>query len=354
MKKVATNLPLGWKKATDSEGRIIFINQEKSIQSLSDPRLAFAEEQSSMGAPRQKFDASSTALAVLHGKDLNGHVAIITGASSGIGLETAKSLAFHGAEVVFACRNSKVAEQAMDSVRQEQRNVKLKFLHVDLASLRSCKKFCEDVKLQYNHLDYLILNAGVFALPHSLTEDGFETTFQVSHLSHYYICMELADLLDKQSRVIVLSSESHRMALLPSSGLTREILSPPASKYWSMIQYNNAKLCNVLFTHELGRQWLGKGVGVFAVHPGNMVSTGISRNYWLYRVLFKLVRMFTKSLQQAAATTVFCATASELSHLTGIYFNNCYICEPSKISQDPELSRELWELSAAMVKEALK
>lgn len=347
------NLPLGWVKQVDGEGRVIFINSEKNIQSLTDPRLAFAEEQSSMGAPRQKFDASSTALAVLHGKDLNGKVAVITGASSGIGLETAKSLAFHGAEIVFACRNRTLTEQAMNAIREEQRNVKLKFIHVELTSLRSCKKFCEDVKLQYNHLDYLILNAGVFALPHTLTEDGLETTFQVSHLSHFYICMGLSDLLAKHSRVVIVSSESHRFAFLPSNGLTKDILSPSPSKYWSMVQYNNAKLCNVLFAHELGRRWLTRGISVFAVHPGNMVSTGIQRNYWLYRILFQLVRIFTKSLQQAAATTVYCATASELSHMTGIYFNNCYICEPSKLSQNPQLAQELWELSETMIKEIL-
>lgn len=353
MKKVTKDLPFGWVREVDSEGRSVFINKDKNIQSLTDPRLAFAEEQTSTGPPRQKFDASSTALAVLHGKDLNGKVALITGASTGIGLETAKSLAFHGAEVIFACRNRKLSEKGMDSIREEQKNVKFNFIQVDLASLRSCQKFCEDVKLQYKHLDYLILNAGVFALPHTLTEDGFETTFQVSHLSHFYICMELSELLDKRSRVVVLSSESHRFSRLPSNGLTREDLCPPPSKFWSMVQYNNTKLCNVLFAHELGRRWISKGVPVFAVHPGNMVSTGLARNFWFYRVLFALVRVFTKSLQQAAATTVYCATAPELSHMTGIYFNNCYICEPSKLSQSPQMAQELWDLSESMIKDAI-
>lgn len=146
-----------------------------------------------------------------------------------------------------------------------------------------------------------------------------------------------------------MSSESHRFSTFPVSGLTRDQLSPPSSKYWSMIQYNNAKLCNVLFAHELSRRWQSRGISVFALHPGNMVSTGLQRNWWFYRLIFALARPFTKSLQQAAATTVYCATAQELTGLTGVYFNNCYLCEPSKLSQNEELAKELWNLSGTMI-----
>jgi WW domain-containing oxidoreductase len=352
-KFVTQNLPLGWDKVTDEHGKVLFINSEKNIQTDIDPRIIFAKEQTSHGPPRQKFDASSTALAVLHGKDLSGKVALITGASDGIGLETARSLAIHGAEIIFACRNRKKSEIAMDIICNETPNAKLKFIQIDLTSLSSCKKFVEDVKNQYQCIDYLILNAGIFALPYSLTEDGFETIFQVSHLSHFYITMKLSELLKKKSRVVILSSESHRFSFLPSCGLTKEHLSPPQSKFWSMIQYNNSKLCNVLFAHELARRWFDRGILVFVVHPGNMVSTGLPNNYWFYRFLFKFVKLFTKTLQQAAATSVYCATHSDLDFMTGLYFNNCYICEPSKLSQNLDLARELWELSENMIRETV-
>ena len=165
--------------------------------------------------------------------------------------------------------------------------------------------------------------------------------------------MQLSELLDHESRVVVVSSESHRFAKLPSPGLTRDLLSPSPSKYWSMIQYNNVKLCNVLFAHELSRKWQSRGISVFVLHPGNMVSTGLSRNWWFYRFLFAFVRPFTKSLQQAASTSVYCATAQELTGLTGVYFNNCYICEPSKLSQNEELAKELWDLSQEMIERHL-
>lgn len=351
MKKVTGDLPFGWEKKVADDGRILFINAEKNVQSFTDPRLAFAQEEASSGPIRQRFDASSTAFSVLHGKDLTGKVALITGCSTGIGLETAKSLAFHGCQIIFACRNKKTATEAMEALSNERKDLKLNFIHLELSSLRSCKKFCEDVRLQFKHIDFLILNAGIFALPHTLSEDGLEMTFQVCHLAHFYITTELESLLDHESRVVVVSSESHRLAKLPTTGLTRDHLSPPASKYWAMIQYNNVKLCNVLFAHELGRRWQSKGISVFALHPGNMVSTGLSRNWWFYRLLFAIVRPFTKSLQQAASTTVYCAIAPELTGLTGIYFNNCFICEPTKLSQSEELAKELWSLSQKLVAE---
>lgn len=349
MKKVSGDLPLGWLKKVDDDGKIIFLNSEKKLQSFTDPRLAFAQEEQSSGPIRQRFDASSTAFAVLHGKELNGKVALITGCNAGIGLETAKSLSFHGCEIIFACRSRKSATEAIAVLNNERQGLKLNFLQLDLSSLRSCQKFCEDVKLQYKRIDFLILNAGVFALPYSLTEDGLETTFQVCHLSHFYISLQLEELLNHESRVVVVSSESHRFSTLPPKGLSKEYLSPPASKYWSMMQYNNAKLCNVLFAHELSRKLQSRGISVFSLHPGNMVSTNLSRNWWFYRLLFALVRPFTKSLQQAASTTVYCATVPELTGLTGVYFNNCFLCEPSKLSQNEELAKDLWVLSLKIV-----
>lgn len=106
------------------------------------------------------------------------------------------------------------------------------------------------------------------------SDGGREMTFQVCHLSHFYITLKLAELLSLESRVIILSSESHRYASLPAAGLTRENLSPSTSStFSSMSQYNNAKLCNVLFAHELARRWRSKGICVFVLHPGNMVSS---------------------------------------------------------------------------------
>lgn len=359
MKKVTSDLPIGWeKRVEESSGKVIYFDTINQRETYIDPRLVFAAEEvpNNISEVRQRFDASSKALQILHGKDLNGKIAVITGANCGIGLETAKSLAFHGCEVIFACRNEQTTLQAIAEIEKERPKAakKCRFVKLDLASLRSTKDFIENIRSNYARIDFLILNAGVFGLPHSLSEDGYETTFQVCHLSHFYIATSLIDCLDKNSRVLVLSSESHRFANLPSHGLTEELLSPPASKYWSMMAYNNVKLCNVLFARELAKRLQNTGVSVFALHPGNMVSTGLPRSWFLMRILFFFVRPFTKSLQQAAATTIYCATAEELSSLTGLYFNNCFICEPSQISQNDELCEELWNISEKMIEQKLK
>lgn len=116
-----------------------------------------------------------------------------------------------------------------------------------------------------------------------------------------------------------------------------------------MMVYNNTKLCNVLFARRLARTLQNQGISVFSLHPGNMISTNFARNWWLYRLLFFLVRPFTKSLQQAASTSVFCATALELNGTTGVYFNNCFRCEEGKMAQNDEMAAKLWRISCEMI-----
>ncbi|XP_055609815.1 WW domain-containing oxidoreductase [Uranotaenia lowii] len=357
MKRVSGDLPIGWsRKVEESTGKIIFVEEATQRKSYTDPRLAFAVEESvQAGELRQRFDSGTNALQVLHGRDLSGKVALITGANVGIGFETARSLALHGCEIIFACRNEKTALEAIEriSAEKEVAGKRCRFIKLDLASLRSVKECAQQVKAHYKQLDLLILNAGVFALPYSITEDGFETTFQVCHLGHFHLTNLLLDLLIHTSRIVVVSSESHRFSML-SKDMTESDLSPLPNKYWSMVAYNNAKLCNVLFAAELTKRLKSKGISVFSLHPGNMVSSQLARNWWFYRLLFTIVRPFTKSLQQAASTTIYCATAHELNGLTGLYFNNCYVCDPSGSSKLEDMQRNLWNLSERMIEQAAK
>ncbi|XP_059616886.1 WW domain-containing oxidoreductase [Phlebotomus argentipes] len=358
IKKVAGELPMGWeRKIEEKTGKVIFIDHNNKTTTYIDPRLAFAIEEvpPSISEIRQRFDGSSTALQILHGRDLSGKLAIVTGSNVGIGYETAKSLAFHGCTVIMANRNQESTEEAIQRIGQERPHAArlLHFRPLDLTSLASCKHFETMIKMQFKHVDFLILNAGVMGTSHTVTPDGLEITFQVNHLSHFHLTMLLADLLDHTSRVVVLSSESHRFSNLKLEGLSEHSLSVSEAKYSSMMAYNNSKLCNVLFARELGKRWQNRGISVFVCHPGNLVSTSISRHWWLFRFFFALVRPFTKSLQQAASTTIYCAVAPELTGLTGIYFNNCFFCEPSQLSQNDQMSEKVWELSEKMIEHIL-
>ncbi|KYM90378.1 WW domain-containing oxidoreductase [Atta colombica] len=303
---------------------------------------------------RQRFDGSSTALAVLHGRDLRNKVALITGANTGIGFETARSLALHGCNVILACRDMKKANDAIRRIQQEKDIVNCIALEMDLSSLSSVREAAEQFKQRFKSLDILILNAGVFGLPYQLTKDGYETTFQVNHLSQFYLTLLLKQTIQSSNnpRIVVVSSESHRFSSIRTVEDLHQSLSVPAYKYWAMAAYNESKLCNILFVQELAHQW--PSIGVFACHPGNLVFTSLSRQWWLYRLLFALARPFTKSLQQAASTVIFCATAPELEGVTGSYFNNCCHCQPSNAALDSALAAQLWTLSQDMVTDVLK
>ncbi|XP_078688757.1 WW domain-containing oxidoreductase-like isoform X1 [Branchiostoma floridae x Branchiostoma belcheri] len=349
-KRVLGELPYGWEQCTDEEGRMYYVDHVTRITTYTDPRLAFAVSEDKEW--RQRFDGHSTALQVLQGRDLTGRVAVVTGANSGIGFETARSLALHGAHVILACRDKHKANLAAKAIRAERASVQVDVLQVDLASLRSVKQFADNFRLRELPLHILVLNAGLFGLPWQLTEDGLESIFQVNHLGQFYLTQLLEDVLVKSApaRVVVVTSESHRFVELKGLPLTEEWLSPSDDRVWPMEQYNRTKLCNMLFSQELHRRLSRQGVTSNAVHPGNMISTDLPRNWWFYRLLFLLVRPFTKSLQQGAATSVYCGTARELEGLGGMYFNNCCRCLPSPDGQNERAAAELWDISERMLK----
>lgn len=241
----------------EGSGQVIYVDRTNGKRTYIDPRLAFAVENlpRNISEIRQRFDCSSTAFQVLHGQDLTGKVAIVTGANCGIGFETTRSLALFGCRVLLACRSQAAAEEAIRKIADEKPSAgeRCSFIPLDLSSLASVKTAATLICEQTKHIDMLILNAGIFGMPHTLTPDGLEATFQVSHLSHFYLTKLLEPCLDRRSRVVVVSSESHRFSSLPPIGLSEDSLSPPPRRFTSMVAYNNAKLCNVLFARGLAK-----------------------------------------------------------------------------------------------------
>ncbi|XP_028030259.1 WW domain-containing oxidoreductase isoform X2 [Bombyx mandarina] len=356
-KVIPKDLPFGWSKTVDETSKTIYVNRETGNKTYVDPRLAFAkEEKKHVHDFRQRFDGSSTAYQVLHGVDLSGKYALITGSNTGIGYETAKSLARHGCNILFANRNMEATDKAIKEIVKETNasEENLKSIYLDLASLESVKQCAQAVETVFSdHLDMLILNAGVFGLPYTETQDKLETTFQVNHLSHMYFALLLERLLKRGSRVVFVSSESHRFANLTNI-FTNQNLAMTKDQYSAMMAYNNSKLYNVITAKMLSEKWKAKGICVNSLHPGNMVSTNLSKSWWLYRLAFFLVRPFTKSLQQAAATTVYAATASELEGVTGLYFNNCFYCEESALARDKEIAQAVYDMSLRLIEDISK
>nr|XP_033798018.1 WW domain-containing oxidoreductase isoform X2 [Geotrypetes seraphini] len=302
-KRVVGDLPYGWEQETDENGHIYFVDHLNKRTTYLDPRLAFTVDDNPLKpSSRQKYDGNTTAMDILQGCGLTGKVAIVTGANSGIGFETARSLALHGAHVVLACRNIARANEATGKILEEWQKAKVEAMILDLSSLRSVQQFAKAFKAKNLPLHILICNAGVFGTPWVLTVDDLESTFQVNHLGHFYLVQLLQDTLchSAPARVVMVSSESHRYTDIKNASgkLDFNLLSPLKREYWSMLAYNRSKLCNILFSNELNRRLSPHGVTSNALHPGNMMYSALHQSWWVYTVLFTLARPFTKSMDQ--------------------------------------------------------
>ena len=306
---------------------------------------------------RQRFDASSTALNVLHGSDLTSKTVIVTGANSGIGYETARSMAYFGATVILACRDLKKATAAAEKIKSERRNAKLNCIKIDLRCLRSVGDFAKEFCEKYEKLDVLVLNAGIFGADFRLTpEDEIEETLQVNYLSHFYLASLLKEKLSKslKPKLIVVSAESHRFSPLTAETLDKDtIFSVNKEDFDTIDAYNNSKLMNVLFAIEANLVWRKWGIRSYPVHPGNVVATNLSRNSWFHRWLFAIVRPFAKSAQQAAAPGVFAAFSKELEDQGGTYVNNCFPGTPSLVALNPKARESAWMATEEILKEKL-
>lgn len=356
-KYVKGELPYGWERVIREDGTVVYMDHINKKTTFTDPRVAFAEPiKTSPKDFRQKYDGNSTALQILNGRDLTGKYIIVTGASDGIGYETTRALAFHGATVIMACRNAEKADNCKAKILKERPTAKIEFIQLDLASLGSVRQFAEEYKRQGWPLHVLILNAGVFGLPYLVTENDLEMTFQVNYLSQFYLTKLLQDILiaSAPGRVVVVSSESHRFPKLQKpEEICEDMLSPTKDKYSDLNAYNISKLCNNLFSLHLNQLLSGKKVTSNSLHPGSCISTNIQRNWWLYKLIFFVARPFTKSLQQGAATTVYCAVSSDVEEIGGVYFNNCCPCQPSKVGMNEEMAQRLWTVSESILKDRL-
>jgi len=350
-KTVSDSLPFGWDRKILADNKVVYVDLLNKKTTYTDPRLAFAKETAAPGTPfRQKHDASTTALQVLHGRDLTGRVAVVTGANTGIGFQVARALACHGCSVIMACRDKEQAEVAINRIKSERPHAKCEWLHLDLEIMETVRNFVMRFALLHSSLDYLVLNAGVYMQAHSITKDGWETMMQVNYLAHFY----LTNLLHKHllaapsPRVVTLTSESHRFSLTSLSSPPSPLqFSPTPSHFTPVMQHNDSKLFCLLFSSTLHYRFHHLGLCSLAVHPGNLVPTNLYRHSILFRVLSTLCRPFTKSTAQAAGSVVFalCGEEPQLTSSSHTYINNCFPSTPSEEGRSQELGQMVWDIT---------
>ena len=223
--------------------------------------------------------------------DLAGRVAIVTGANTGIGKETARALAQKGARVVLACRSAARGEDALRDLREAPLAGTVELELLDLSSLASVRDFAGRFKGRTDRLDLLINNAGVMMPPASKTAEGFELQFGTNHLGHFALTGLLADLLlgTEGSRVVTVSSEAHKWGEINFDDLQWE-----ARPYKKMAAYGQSKLANLIFAYELQRRLgaAGSGTRSLAAHPG-WTGTDLQRNSSLFRFFNPILAMRT-------------------------------------------------------------
>ena len=279
------------------------------------------------------FGATSTTEEVLAGINLSGKRILVTGVSAGIGVETARSLAAHGAHVIGAARDLKKAEAATTEVRAAAvaNNTSFELLELDLASLASARAAADKLLAAGLPLDIIIANAGVMATPLGHTADGFETQFGTNHLGHFVFINRIASLLAPGGRLINLASSGHRF-----SNVNLDDPNFETTPYDPFVAYGRSKTANILFAVEFDRRHKSRGIRAAAVHPGG-IQTELGRHLDHGAVDAMIEQMNKveaaqgnppfqwKSFPQGAATSVWAAATAPADSIGGKYCENCHV-----------------------------
>ncbi|XP_019879193.2 retinol dehydrogenase 11 [Aethina tumida] len=276
---------------------------------------------------------------------LVGKTAIVTGANTGIGYETALDFAKRGATVILACRNKTRAEAAAERIILETGNENVIVKIIDMENLDSVRAFAKDINTTVNKLDILVNNAGAGIMKDErIGLKKLQKTILINHYGPFLLTNLLLNLLKKSgpSRIVNVSSIAAKQAKLDWDDLNAH---PGVHAV-----YGNSKLMNILFTIELAKKLNGTEVTTYSLHPG-VIETEFLRNLnkWFKVPLQFMVSKFFKNATEGAQTTIYCSVQRGLEKLTGEHFEDCHLVQRYAIAQDPSAPQRLWEKSEEMV-----
>ncbi|KAL8106901.1 hypothetical protein AgCh_023623 [Apium graveolens] len=296
------------------------------------------------------FSARSTAEQVTKGVDGTGLVAIVTGASNGIGKETTRVLALRGVHVIMGVRNVKAGERVKEEILQKHPGSKIDVMEIDLNSQASIRKFAAEYITTGRPLNILVNNAGIMAPPFTLSKDNIEQQFAVNHLGPFLLTNLLLDTMKKtanecgkEGRIVNVASELHRYGY--KEGIRFDKINDKDS-YNPNGAYGQSKLCNILHCVELTKRLKEEGANVTAnsLHPG-VIATNITQNSSLVGCIFGCAQVFLKNVPQGAATTCYLALNPKVYGVSGEYFMDSNKAKASSMARDPELAKKLWDFS---------
>jgi len=320
--------------------------------------------------------ATSTTEDVLSGVDLHGKRILVTGVSAGLGVETARALAAHGAQVVGAARDLAKAETATADVRRDAaaHGGGFELVELDLASLKSVRACADKLVAKGERFDVVIANAGVMATPFGHTSDGFETQFGTNHLGHFVFINRIASLMGAGSRLINLSSAGHRF-----SNVDLEDPNFERTPYEPFVAYGRSKTANILFAVGFDLRHRERGVRAAAVHPGG-IQTELARHMDPAHLEAMLKQIYEqaaaegkgafqfKTIQQGSATSVWAGVIASAEKVGARYCENCHVSEVvaddvtlgplnegvRPYALDPRNAEALWKKSEELVGESFQ
>jgi retinol dehydrogenase 12 len=276
---------------------------------------------------------------------MDGKTCLITGATSGIGKETAVALARLGARVVLIGRDAGRTRATADWITGQAGAEPVAFLVADLSSQAEVRRVARDFRDKYARLDVLVNNAGAIFTRRETTVDGFERTWALNHLAYFLLTHELLDLLKAgaPARIVSVASTMHTGGVIDFDNLQGE------TSYGGVSAYSRSKLANVLFTYALARRLEGTGVTANCLHPGG-VATGFGHNRpGIIDLVLRLAKPFLLTAERGAATSIYLASSPEIEGVTGTYFARCKPARSSTASHDHALQERLWSLSLQQV-----
>ncbi len=276
-------------------------------------------------------------------KSLEGKIAIVTGANSGMGMATTAALADKGAKVIMLCRSEERGKEALTKL-MENKDRRLELILCDLGDYDSIRSFAKQVRAKYDRIDILVNNAGFISLDRQFTKEGLERQFGINHIGHFLLTMLLLKKMGEGSRIVNVASGAHKTGKIHFDDIN-------LSKNFNVITaYSQSKLANVLFTRELARRVKDRGITVNCCHPGAVATNiGIDRETGFGKTITGMLKPFFQTPEKGARTAIFLASDDSVKDITGEYFYKCKIAGSSKQSKDMRLAKKLFSFSRKLI-----
>ena len=274
-----------------------------------------------------------------------GKLCLVTGATAGIGFETARALAGMGAKVIIVSRSRERCQGAIQQIIKETGNQQVDYIASDLSHMAGVQQAAYDFKRNYPKLDVLVNNAGAYFSSRLVSADGYEMTFALNHLNYFLLTQLLLDVLKASgpARIVNVSSDAHRGAQINFDDLQNK------KNYQGFRAYGQSKLANVFFTFELARKLEGSHVTTNALHPGFVATNFATNNGPIYKFAMRLGSFLARSPEKGAQTSIYLASSPAAEGVSGKYFSDSKAVDSDPSTYDQTTAARLWQASLELI-----